>query len=463
MSKTLSPQIDVQEISNQEKIEEELIPLEQLRPLPLVLRESNSDDREDLYKSIKETGLQHPFLVARQPDSDGFVLIAGGNNRLKVVQRLNRESRGELFPTVPCVQVPWPGISSAKVSHLISNDVSHQVSFIERAKAILNFIDDNSDLPIDRTTSARGVSRFFAEHGFPLYRTTYSAMKYAVEFLNKYLPSALASSFSTSDVKHTQLLERKLKSQWLGSGQSELVFYQLFAEVASSCDHEDLEYDTFDGLLSEHIEDELQYIREQSETNPVLPTTSLQADVAHESGTPRSTTKPISTTLDSNETNELAPEIASSTQDSVGKRQIRDLAMELAREFNLEECLVPDENEENRYLVVELPPDGASPTARLIWEYLANFSGVCEMTETELIPHLNSDSRLYCEYQDHGSFPSFQTAKELDLSVCWYVESKSFELLLTLWQAVFEQIHTERTIEVSNNSFESESSERVAA
>lgn len=402
------------------------------------------EDYERLYQSIKEEGVQQPLVVARPPESEHYVLIAGGNTRLEIIQRLHEESRGSRFRDINCVVVSWPGICIAKISHLVTNDLVNGARFFERAKAILKFIDGNSDLPIDHTTSDREVSKFFTEHGFPLYRSTYAAMRYAVDFLNSYLPLSLACSFSTLDVKHIQRLENRLKSDWVAEGKSESEFNQLFIEVAQSCDHEDLDYETFRDLLTEQVVAELQDIEESSvntlsretvtKENSATEHCPQKSDIAPEFDTP-------STYVVTKDEFCTASEFLNKCMDQEPSERIRNLAMELARRFGFRECIVLGDKGEFGFFVVDLPSEESSLTTRLVWEYLVNFSGTCEMSKDELIPNLKPDSRLYGEFQDQEFSPSLQIAKEIDLSVMWRVDSESFELLLHLWRLVFE--HTE--------------------
>ena len=444
MSETACSLSSESSLPHQTEIIEELIPLDRIQSLPYAVRESKHEDYERLYQSIKEEGLQQPLVVAQPPDSEYYVLIAGGNTRLEILQRLYEESRGSRFSDINCVVVSWPGVCIAKISHLVTNDLVNKASFIERAKEIINFIDGNSDLPINHTTSDREVSKFFTEHGFPLYRSTYAAMRYAVDFLNNYLPLSLGSSFSTLDVKHIQRLENRLKNDWVAEGKTESEFNQLFVEVAQSCDHEDLDYETFRDLLAEQVIAELQYIEESSvnTVSKVLPIEeNLVADsVLRESGDlPKSDTK--STYLITENESCTASEFLNKFIDQEPCEQIRNLAMELARRFGFQECIALGDQGEFGFLMLDLPPEESTQTVHLVWEYLVNFSGTCEMSKDELMPHLDAESRLYRELQDQETSPSLQIAKEIDLSVMCRVDSEAFELLLQLWRLVFE--HTE--------------------
>lgn len=445
-----------QQIPDGVQITEEYIPVSLLQPLSYVSQEAKKENFEDLFESIKEEGLKLPFVVAQPPSSKEYVLIAGGNSRLEIVRRLHEESRGAQFNTVPCVVVPWPGASNAKLNHLITNDVVHTASFIERAKAILNFIDSNSDLPIDRSTSDRGVSKFFKDHGFPLYRTTYGAMKYAVDHLDKLLPLSLAASLSTQDVKNIQKLESILKHSWTVAGKSESEFDQFFADIAISCDHEDLDYLTLHKVLTEEISKELHHFNEpceedSSRENPPL----IAASELRESDFEANSTHTVSKEECSNS---IGITYSSNIQEP--SKQIRQLAMEIAQHFDLQDCLIQSEQGKFGFLVVELPSEEVPQTARQIWKYLVNFSGSCEMSKSELEEVVSAGSRLYLEMQENEISPALETAKELDLSVMWTLDTQNFERLLKLWQLVFDQTTVESNIETTADAIELSDNER---
>lgn len=466
MFETSSSLSSESQIPHQTDISEELIPLDQIQSLPYAIRESNPEDCERLYQSIKEEGLQQPFVVAQPPDSEHYTLIAGGNTRLEIIQRLHEESGGSRFSDINCFVVSWPGICIAKISHLVTNDLVNNARFFERAKAILNFIDGNWDLPVDVNTSDREVSKFFTEHGFPLYRTTYAAMRYAVNFLNNYLPSSLASSLSTLDVKHIQRLEDRLKNDWVAEGKTESEFNQLFVEIAQSCDHEDLDYETFRDLLTEQVIAELQHTEESSvntvsretvtEEYSATKNVPRERDIISESDT---TSAYIVTTDDTC----TASEFLNKCIDQEPREQIRNLAMNIARRFDFQECIALGELGEFGFYVVDLPPEESSLTTRLVWEYLVNFSGTCELSKDELISQLDPESRLYKEFQSQGTSPSLQTAKEIDLSVMWRVDSEAFELLLQLWRLVFEHTEFRPELEDVDQSIEFDEQFRIAA
>lgn len=424
------------------------------------------EDYERLYQSIKEEGVQQPFVVARPPDSEHYVLIAGGNTRLEIVRQLHEASGGSRFSDINCVVLSWPGICIAKISHLVTNDLLNKASFIERAKAILNFIEGNTDLPIDHTTSDREVSKFFTEHGFPLYRTTYAAMRYAVHFLNDYLPLSLASSFSTLDVKHIRRLEDRLKNDWVAEGKTESEFNQLFVEIAQSCDHEDLDFETFRGLLTEQVIAELQDI-EESSVNTVSRDTVTEESSATEDFPQKSDIAPEfdtpSTYVVTKDEFCTASEFLNKCMDQEPSERIRNLAMELARRFGFQECIVLGDKGEFGFVVVDLPSEESSLTTRLVWEYLVNFSGTCELSKDELISLLDPESRLYGEFHDQDVSPSLQIAKEIDLSVMWRVDSESFELLLHLWRLVFEHTEFRPDLGDAEPSIEFEEYSRLAA
>lgn len=453
-------------VADQISVDERLIPVDQIRLLPYIARETTSEDYEKLYQSIKSTGLQQPFVVAQPPDSEHYVLITGGNTRLEIVQRLHQESRGSQFHEVRCLVTFWPGTCAAKVRHLVTNSVVHSSSFMERAQAILNFIDGNHDLPIDRNTSSRGVSKFFLEHGYPLYRTTYSAMRYAVDVLNEYLPLSLASTLNTLDVKHIQRLENNLKRDWIVAGREEAEFNQLFAEIARSCDHEDLDFDTFRSVLTEQIAEELQTVSQDSgdrlaQSVPIEDEQNTKPVTQETGEQPEFDTAP--TSLDTSEEPRTIYDLLNNCNDLEPHDQIRSLAFELARRFNIQDCISVNELGEFGFIVVDLPSADAPRTAHLIWEYLANFSGTCELEKEDLIPQISSESRLYNEFQEKGTSLSLQTAKELDLSLMWILDSESFELLLQLWRLVFEHTEFKPDLEEMTTPMEASQQACVAA
>ena len=89
MFETSSSPSNESQIVHQTEVAEELILIDQIQSLPYAVRETKEEDYEKLCQSIKEGGLLQPFVVAQPLESEHYVLIAGDNTLLEIVQRLH--------------------------------------------------------------------------------------------------------------------------------------------------------------------------------------------------------------------------------------------------------------------------------------------------------------------------------------------------------------------------------------
>ena len=73
---------------------------------------------ERIKASIRAQGLDQPLVVTCRPDETGYVLLAGGNTRLRAMLALYQETGDEAFRYLDCLFKPWVGESAVLLSHL---------------------------------------------------------------------------------------------------------------------------------------------------------------------------------------------------------------------------------------------------------------------------------------------------------------------------------------------------------
>ena len=62
---------------------------------------------------------------------------AGGNTRLRILRELYEETQDERFLWVDCLYKPWVCESEVMLAHLRENDLRSDLTFIDRARAVL--------------------------------------------------------------------------------------------------------------------------------------------------------------------------------------------------------------------------------------------------------------------------------------------------------------------------------------
>ena len=81
---------------------------------------------EQIKASISKRGMDQVLSVTQRPDDpiDIFMIIHGGNTRLKILQELYIETKDERFKTLQCRYVVWNTESDALIGHLIEKGVT---------------------------------------------------------------------------------------------------------------------------------------------------------------------------------------------------------------------------------------------------------------------------------------------------------------------------------------------------
>jgi hypothetical protein len=73
------------------------IPIQSIDEYAFNPRQADNDHFEDIKNSIKKIGLQQRFSVVKNPDTDRYTLIKGGNTRLLAFKSLYRETGDTKF------------------------------------------------------------------------------------------------------------------------------------------------------------------------------------------------------------------------------------------------------------------------------------------------------------------------------------------------------------------------------
>ena len=251
-----------------------LVDVGSIRHYPRNPRRQVNPEYHRIKASIRATGLDQPLVITREPGAHDFLLQAGGNTRLQILQELYAETAEPRFRLVDCIVKPWSGESSILLAHLRENELRSSLPFIDRAlavfaaKAMLE-----KELAVE-TLSLRQLEQLFRERGFGLSHSMISKMGYAVETLWPVIPRALSAGLGRPQVERIRALARAAGELWchLGiGGQSE--FDGVFAELC--CRHDGVEWDT--QLLHAALENEL---AEESERNHQVIHLALEARLA---------------------------------------------------------------------------------------------------------------------------------------------------------------------------------------
>ena len=156
-----------------------------------------------------------PLIVTRRPGESDYVVQAGGNTRLRIVQELFAETGEPRFGTVACVVRPWTHEADVLLAHLKENDLRGALTFLDKALAVADAQRLlAAELGVDALSQSR-LAELLGQRGYRLSQGLISQMAYATERLLPVLPQALESGIGRPQVVRLRALDREVRALWL--------------------------------------------------------------------------------------------------------------------------------------------------------------------------------------------------------------------------------------------------------
>ena len=211
---------------------------------------------ERIKASIRAQGLDQPLVVTCRPDETGYVLLAGGNTRLRAMLALYQETGDEAFRYLDCLFKPWVGESAVLLSHLRENELRDNLYFIDKARAVFEAKALLEAEEQGQPLSQRRLSELITARGLSYSQTLISRMAYAVQTLWPLIPQALSAGMGTPQVARIQGLERAARAIWCKKSLgAEVEFDETFAALCRRYDSPDWATEVLRGALETEIAD----------------------------------------------------------------------------------------------------------------------------------------------------------------------------------------------------------------
>ena len=78
------------------------------------------------------------LVITQRPGAADYIVHSGGNTRLLILKELFEETGDERFSRIQCVFRPWSRESDVLLAHLRENDLRGSLTFIDKARAVLD-------------------------------------------------------------------------------------------------------------------------------------------------------------------------------------------------------------------------------------------------------------------------------------------------------------------------------------
>lgn len=217
-------------------------------------RRHSNPEYDRIKASIEASGLDQPLVVTQRPGEEHYVLHAGGNTRLRVLNELFQESGQARYRWVDCQNVPWSQESDVLLAHLRENELRGGLYFIDKAQAVFDAKQlFEEELGIEALT-LRHLATLCRERGFNLNPGLISKLGYAVQRLQPLIPQALSAGLGRPQVEKIRALERAAYHLWeqydLGSKDE---FEDIFAALCQRYDSPDWDLQSLQQALENEI------------------------------------------------------------------------------------------------------------------------------------------------------------------------------------------------------------------
>ena len=231
-----------------------LLQLSDIRTYEHNPRRSPNQEYDRIRASIRVQGLDQPLVVTKRPGDEYYIPWAGGNTRLKILRELYDETGEEQFLSIRCVYKPWTTESQALLAHLRENELRGNLSFIDKAHAVLEARKVLASELADPDISQRRLARLITDRGLSISHSMISKMSYAVDRLLPLIPQAFAAGMGKPQVEKLSSLERTCRQLWhhhaLGSDTE---FDETFAALCRRYDSPDWDIHSLVAALEHEI------------------------------------------------------------------------------------------------------------------------------------------------------------------------------------------------------------------
>ncbi|CAD5366546.1 conserved hypothetical protein [Rubrivivax sp. A210] len=113
---------------------------------------------EDIEVSIRAGGFHDALVVTRRRDGDRYMLAAGSNTTLRILQELWRTTQNERYRWVNCIYQPYESDARLLAQHLGENLNRGDMKFWEIAKGMVDLLDQIEGEARAASTSAKPMS-----------------------------------------------------------------------------------------------------------------------------------------------------------------------------------------------------------------------------------------------------------------------------------------------------------------
>jgi len=183
-------------------------------------RKHRNSAYNELKDSIRERGVDIAIHVTQRPSESFYMVEAGGNTRLTILQELWKETGDERFYYLDVLYRPWISELHVLTAHLTENLMRADMCFYDRASAILSI---KQHLEMDEQCAIKWAKfeRRLASIGIKHSHGQIVRMRYLLETLVPLIPETVLPDIGPHHVQRLQSCFKEVSERFKGNFMDE--------------------------------------------------------------------------------------------------------------------------------------------------------------------------------------------------------------------------------------------------
>lgn len=384
------------------------VPIKQITTVDLTSNQLSKEMvEEDLKRSIVNNGLNQPLVLAKGPTDNGYLLLSGGNKRLKVLQQIHHETKGKQFAQIPAFIYTWPGEVQSRLAHSITDDVAQKFNFLEQSQLVIQFVREWFTSDAKTEINHQEVATKLTQCGYPTSKRMIDLMVYVVDQLYPLIPTMLQAGSGIAEIDKMRNLEMERQEHSLAQGLELKQFQTIFRNIANTWDGEHWNFDLFRVDLDKELAVALRSLSIVNEKQSIA------------NGGPK-----LKENAEREDVEETIPDATANQRTELFRVELRkkshQLTTTLAKQFRLEQFVYFKKSHRIGFGLKPLGDKTLTPKMTRFWQFMQ----VCIEATTPTLRDSNEEGSE-CQVNKQNC--------EIDLELLFDVDNKHVDVLMELW------------------------------
>ena len=216
-----------------------VLDIDQVKPYDRNPRRKLNPRYSEIKASIRaQRGLNNALEITRRPGDELYMIRAGGNTRLKILQKLHEETGDEAFRRIHCLYHPWQDDAQVLVGHLVENELRGEMTLIDKAVGLEELRAEFEREAGERLNRSE-FQRRLEQVGYTVSRRLLSRFEYAATQLLPAIPEALGAGLGGPAVEELRRLHQVTSELWTEHGYDEELLEPLWTQALQATDGPD--------------------------------------------------------------------------------------------------------------------------------------------------------------------------------------------------------------------------------